>query len=94
MGRDDLDVMRYSAVTSLSSKGDFAAFIQVVRGITKGLSMPKKNILEEAVRTTMQEEIVISRSDFDMVTMLIRKIVMVGYLCLRFAINPSCCALL
>jgi hypothetical protein len=41
LGPDDLDLMRYSAVTSLSSEGDFVAFKLAVRGITKGFSIPK-----------------------------------------------------
>ena len=73
LGPEDLDLMRYSAVTSLSDKGDFVAFKLAVRGITKGFSMPKKNILEEAVRITMQEERVISRKEFHTILTLIRK---------------------
>jgi hypothetical protein len=74
LGPEDLDLIRYSAVTSLSFKGDFVAFKLAVRGITKGFSMPKKNILEEAVRITMQEEKTIARSDFNTILTKIRQI--------------------
>ena len=38
LGPDDLDLMRYSTVTSLSSQGDLVAFKLVVRAISGGLS--------------------------------------------------------
>ena len=58
------DLMRFSTVTSLNGDMDIIPFKRALMGFTIGMLPAKKNILEAAVRTTLQADKVLSRKEF------------------------------
>ena len=52
----DFENIRYSTVVELGSDGDIIPFKYMVKGITKGMTIPKRTLLQTAVKITQKHE--------------------------------------
>ena len=58
-----LDLMRFSTVTSLNGRMDIDPFTRALKGFSIGMSPVKKNMLEVAVRKTIEANVVLTRKE-------------------------------